>query len=138
VVVWPATNTQVVGGFPLVSVLEYAARDPGGAFAVQQPLDTRPNRDASAPQVAIGRRGEPIVVWQRSTGVICQGRPMPTCYPRDERPVVAIGASPGRAPKALASAGFGPSVAATPRGAIVAWSGPSVAATDVDAPNAPR
>jgi hypothetical protein len=132
-VVWPGDNSQVVGGFSLVAVLEYAERAPGGGFGAQHALDARPNRDASSPDATIGPSGEPIVAWQRSTGIDCSGRPMPTCYASGTRPAVAIGAPPGREPTTLAREGLQPAVAAVPGGALVAWSGNRVVATVVAA-----
>lgn len=127
-VLWPADDRQIVGGFPLGAVLEYTARAPGGAFAAQQTLDDRPKHRASSPDATIAPSGAPIVAWERSTGVACTGSPQSTCYPTGTRPVVAIGSSPGSGPTMLAREGLQPSVAAVPGGALVVWSGDRVVA----------
>jgi hypothetical protein len=128
-VLWPAEYSGMVGVFPLGTVLAYAVRAPGGVFAAQQTLDAPPKNGSSIPDATIGPGGEPIVAWERSTGVACTGGPQATCYPSGTRPVVAIGAPPGREPTTLARAGLQPSVAAVPGGALIAWPGDRVVAT---------
>lgn len=119
------------------TVVQAATRPPRGAWSAPRDLSA-PGHDAHAPQVALDRAGNALVVWARSNGtdVVVQGAPQhangPWLAPQDvagagldvDRPDVALDAHGNGVVVWQSSDGSSSVIRAATRTAAGAWSTP--------------